>query len=138
MDLVVDANVIFASLIKDGVTIELFLKKDFDFYAPEFLFDEIQKHRETILKKTNRCPEELDEIFLLLRDRITIIPLEEFISFYKKAEEISPDPNDAMYFALAMRLNVAIWSNEKKLKEQDSVKVYNTKDLIDIASDGPL
>jgi len=41
----------------------------------------------------------------------------------------TPDPDDMAYFALALKLNCAIWSNDKKLKEQDKVKVYNTHEL---------
>ena len=39
-----------------------------------------------------------------------------------------------MYFALALKLNCGIWSNDKKLKNQDKVKVYSTEDLLKIKS----
>lgn len=130
MDLVVDANAIFAALIKDGPTIDLLLEPEFHLFAPEFLFTEILKYKREIIKKTNRSQEEFDEIFEILRWKITIIPKEEFESFLEKAHSICPDENDAVYFALALRLNISIWSNDKKLKEQDTVKVYSTKDLL--------
>jgi predicted nucleic acid-binding protein len=37
MDLVVDANILFAALIKDSITSELMLHEDMHLYAPEFL-----------------------------------------------------------------------------------------------------
>ena len=37
-----------------------------------------------------------------------------------------------MYFALALRRNSPIWSNDKKLKEQNKILIYSTKDIIDI------
>ena len=43
---------------------------------------------------------------------------------------ISPDEKDTAYFALALKLKCAIWSNDKKLKEQDKVTVYNTGELM--------
>ncbi|MEK6928390.1 MAG: hypothetical protein AABW65_00335 [Nanoarchaeota archaeon] len=35
-------------------------------------------------------------------------------------------------FALALKLDCAIWSNDKKLNEQDKVKIYSTEDLIEL------
>jgi len=45
------------------------------------------------------------------------------------AEKISPDPNDLMYFALALKLKCPIWSNDKELKKQNEVIIYSTEDL---------
>ena len=36
---------------------------------------------------------------------------------------------DWFYIACALRENTAIWSNDKKLKVQDKIKVYNTHEL---------
>ena len=33
------------------------------------------------------------------------------------------------YFALALKLNCAIWSNDKKLKEQNKIQVCSTHEL---------
>jgi len=130
MDLVVDANIIFADLIKDGNTIELLLEPNLHLFVPEFLFSEISNHKKELMKKTERSEEELNEILDILEHRMTIIPMEEFESFLNKGKEISPDPDDVPYFALALKLNIAIWSNDKKLKEQRRVKVYSTKDIL--------
>ena len=130
MDLVVDANIIFAALVKDGTTIDLLLEPDIHLFAPEFLFEEILKHKDELLKKTRRRAEEFDEIFDILEQKITIIPKEDFESFLEEASKISPDPDDTVYFALALKINAAIWSNDRKLKEQDRIKVYSTKDLL--------
>jgi predicted nucleic acid-binding protein len=46
------------------------------------------------------------------------------------AKKICPDPKDAFYFAAALKLNCAIWSNDKELKNQNYVKVYSTSDLV--------
>jgi predicted nucleic acid-binding protein len=48
----------------------------------------------------------------------------------KKAEQISPDPDDVMYFATALKLNCSIWSNDKEMKKQKYVRVYATHDLV--------
>ncbi len=65
-----------------------------------------------------------------MKRKITIIPLEELIDYVEEAEKITPDPKDMVYFALALKLNGVIWSNDKKLKEQNRIKVYATHELI--------
>ncbi len=37
MKLVIDANILFAALIKDSTTAEILFNKNINFYAPEFL-----------------------------------------------------------------------------------------------------
>lgn len=131
MDLVVDANIIFAALIKDGATIEILLETNDHLFAPEFLFEEILKYKKELLIKTKRTSDEFDEIFNILEQKISIIPKEDYEPLLEKASEISPDQNDIVYFALALKINAAIWSNDKKLKEQNRVKVYSTKELLE-------
>lgn len=69
----------------------------------------------------------LNEIVTLAN--IKTIPAKESKQFFKKAENISPDPNDFQYFALALKLDCPIWSNDKRLKEQKFVKIYSTEEL---------
>lgn len=38
--------------------------------------------------------------------------------------------SDTEYFALALKLKCSVWSNDKKFKKQDKVKVYSTNELI--------
>lgn len=45
-------------------------------------------------------------------------------------KKISPDPNDADYFALALMLKCPIWSNDKELLKQNVVRIYSTGELI--------
>jgi len=132
MDLIIDANLLFAALIKESKTTDLILDLRLQLFAPKFLLKEFNKYEEQILKKTNRSKEEFNEIFILLNKIINIIPEGKFKNKLKEAKEISPDPKDEAYFALALKLNCGIWSNDKILKKQDKIKVYSTKDLIRI------
>ncbi|HIH22695.1 TPA: hypothetical protein HA238_03135 [Candidatus Micrarchaeota archaeon] len=60
-----------------------------------------------------------------------MIPKDEYQEMMAFAEKITPDPKDVPYIALALKLKIPIWSNDRDLKEkQDEVKVYNTKDLL--------
>jgi predicted nucleic acid-binding protein len=131
MDLVVDANILFAALIKDSVTSELMFHEDMHLYAPEFLLKEFEKYKKLIKKRTNRSEDEFEITFDVFERRIVLVPYEEIRPFIKKAKKISPDPKDVAYVALALKLHIAIWSNDKKLKnEQNEVAVYSTEDLL--------
>ena len=68
----------------------------------------------------------------VLERKIKLIPLEEIEPFIKIAEKTCPDKKDAHYFALALKLNCGIWSNDKQLKSQDKVKIYSTGDILHI------
>jgi len=132
MKLVVDANILFAALIKEGSTAELLISDKLQLFAPEFLFTEFAKYEELILKKTHRSHEEFNQFLDLLKEQITIIPKKEIIPFMDKAEKISPDPKDIVYLALAFALKSNIWSNDKKLKQgQEEITVFSTEELIE-------
>ena len=60
------------------------------------------------------------------------MPLEELVPFIEEAEKLSPDADDMTYFALSLRLNCVIWSNDKELKKQGKIKIYNTKELANL------
>ena len=130
MDVVVDANVIFAILIKDGFSYHLLFSERFHLFTPEYVFTEFEKHKEEILRKTERTSADLFKFIEILKRRISIVPLEELTDYIGDAEKLTPDPNDMAYFALALKLNCAIWSNDKKLKEQDKIEVYHTHELV--------
>lgn len=131
MDLVVDANILFAALIKESITKRIILRNDLKLYAPEYLFEEFEKYKGLIKQKTKRSDKEFNQLLRILKTRIIIIPQKNFKSSINKAKQVSPDPKDILYFALALKYNISIWSNDKDLKEkQDVVIIYTTKELM--------
>ena len=54
MDVVVDANIIFAVLIKDSFTDHVLFSGKFLLFTPEYVLTEFEKYKEIILKKTDR------------------------------------------------------------------------------------
>lgn len=129
MILVIDSNILFASLLKDSGTSDILFKHKL--YAPEFIFEEFRKYREYLKGKTKRTEENFNELFDLFERNVTLIPKEEIESFVERAEKISPDQKDVPYLALALKLNCSLWSNDMDLKEkQNTIQVYSTEDLI--------
>ena len=133
MDLVIDANILFAALIKDSVTAALILDEHLHLFTPEYLFEEFKHNQREILEKTHRTEREFNDILGIMEARITIIPAEKFTNFLSKAHALMPEhTKDAPYFALALMLRCPVWSNEKVLKGQDTVMVYSTHDILQL------
>lgn len=130
MDFVVDANILFSVLIKKGKTEELIFNDSFCLFAPEFIFEEFLKYKEIISEKTERKTEDFLKLLRILMKRIKTVPNEETERFIAKAKEICPDKKDVDYFALAIKLDCSIWSNDKDLKKQNVIKIYSTEDLL--------
>lgn len=51
MKLVIDTNILFSALVRNSITRKMILSDVFEIYVPEYLFNEIDKHKEEILKK---------------------------------------------------------------------------------------
>ncbi len=51
MDLVIDANVLFSALIKDSFAYNLLFSDVFHIFTPEYIFTELEKHKDEILEK---------------------------------------------------------------------------------------
>ncbi len=130
MKLVVDANVLFSALIKDSFTRKLFFEERLEIYAPEYLFEEFEEHRREIIQKAHKNEDEFWDVMGILKSRISVVPFSEFERFMERAKEVSPDKDDAIYFAAAFAINGAIWSNDRNLKDQKVVRVLSTVEIV--------
>jgi len=87
MLLVVDANVVFSALIKEGTTLRLFefnsIFEIFELVAPEFIWDEIEGHKEEIIRKSKLSEGELEKVLEFIRSEIRPMPDEFFRIFGK-------------------------------------------------------
>ena len=136
MIVIVDANVVISSLAAKGVTYKVFfwnsLLDRYEFVAPGFLWKEVNKHKERLLKVSKLSEDEFEEVFEFLRYEIDIVPDNEFLAFLPVAEKVCPDVKDKVYFALALALSSPLFSGDPELKDQSAVKVYNPRELLDI------
>lgn len=131
MDLVVDANVIFAAIIKESKSYDLLFDERLHLLTAEFFFTEFKNHAEELQKKSGKSKEEINHLLDILKNKIEMIPLGELVPYLDEAEGICPDPDDVAYFALALKMKCGIWTNDRDLKEkQNVIQVYSTEDLI--------
>ncbi len=130
MQLVIDANVVISILIRPGKPLELLFRSEIEVFAPSLLFEEVLRNMPEITKKSTLSEDDLQILLNGLRTMIKVVPEEDFLHQRENAVKICPDPKDVTYFALALHLKCGIWSNEKKLKEQEKVPVLSTHELM--------
>ena len=137
MKLVVNTNILFSIFKKDSFTRKLItnekFRQRFRLYSPEQCLKELLNYKDEICKKAEISKEVFHEILsdIISEGLVKFVSLSQYEKFLEMAKEISPDPNDIDIFALALKLNCPIWSNDKELKKQNVVKVYSTKELIE-------
>lgn len=127
-----DTNIIFSALLKDSAARKIILSDTFDLFVPEFLFTEIKKHEEVILKKSGMEKEKLELLLLLLQSHISVIPIKKFSDFLEEAEKEMEkiDIKDAPFIALALKLKIPIWSNDLHFKKQRKVEAFDTAEIM--------
>ncbi len=74
MLLVVDANILFSAIIARSKTCDLMFSERLQLIAPEFLFIELEEHKDEIIAKSSLSEDDFNEFVNLLKERIDIIP----------------------------------------------------------------
>lgn len=117
--LVVDTNLIFSALISSSSSIrDTLLESHFEFYAPNYIITETFKHKEKMLKYSKLSESDFYAYLNGVVERIRFTPL-DFISLesrqkaYELCKEI--DIKDTPFVALAIELDVPLWTGDKKL-----------------------
>ncbi|MCF7871883.1 hypothetical protein K9L97_02510 [Candidatus Woesearchaeota archaeon] len=117
MKLIIDANILLAALIKNSKTRELILEKENELLAPDYILKEIKKYKHILKEKTNLNEKDIEHITNFIINKITIINEYELFPYFSKARNITLDKDDWQYFALALKLKIPIWTNDKKLRK---------------------
>jgi len=135
MKFIIDTNVLFTYFWENSITRKLIMLNDFELFAPEFALEEINKHKPDIIKKTKISEKDFQVLKLDLAISVRFMPIDDYRDFLKDALEISPDSNDIDFFALALKMDLPLWSNDSLLKKQGEVKVLNTKEILGMIGD---
>jgi len=130
MQLVVDTNILISFFRDNPVKFIILNSKllNLELFAPEYAIDELKKNELDIFKYGKINSEQFNNILSDLFKFVKIIPKESFKEQELQAKELTHD-KDVPFFALALSLNCAIWSNEPAFKEQSEVEIFNTSGL---------
>ena len=127
MKLIADANILFSIAKKDSVTNKLIKEKDLELIAPDYALKELNKYSSLIEEKFNI---NFKNYITQLKEKVKFLPISEYKDSLKEAKNIINDEKDIIYFAMALELNIPIWSNDSEFKNQKQILVFNTKELI--------
>jgi len=133
LKLIVDTNIILKALIKDSKVRAILLNPNHQFYLPEYAIEEIEEHMPLLVEKTGLSEEEIKLALNILLTNIQVLPSEEVLEKWSEAKEImgTIDEDDTPFLAASLTIACdGIWSDDKDLKRQRRVKVWNTREII--------
>jgi len=131
MRIVVDTNVVFSALISANATIPDIIIAPFSrfrFYTCEFLFEELDNHKEKLQKASKLSEKEIDRAKTNLFKYINVISLgviPQNIWLAAEALTIDIDPDDIPFVALAMFVDAHLWTKDKILYNGLKNKGFN-------------
>ncbi len=100
--------------------------------SPEFAIEELVKHKDVIIRKSKIGDEDFKKLVSVLRRHIVFVEESFYSEYIPLALEISPDPNDADFVALSLKMGYPLWSNDARLKAVKEITVLNTGEVIRI------
>ena len=120
MKVVVDSNIIFSALLKspNRYCDTICLSGD-EFYTPKFMFVEIFKYKERIVRQSKMPEEEVLEMLyrLILNLRFfdeTLISTRNFLRAFQLVKDT--DRNDLIFVALTFEIGGKLWTSDLELK----------------------
>ncbi|MEA3330039.1 MAG: PIN domain-containing protein [Nanoarchaeota archaeon] len=131
MKLVIDTNILFSFFWKNSLTRELIINSSFELISPKLALKELNKYNQEIIKKTKINNKEFNNQLKKLKELVKFIDGKNYQIFIQEAQDFSPDKSDSEFFALCLKENTILWSNDSLLKNQNKIKVLSTQDLIE-------
>jgi predicted nucleic acid-binding protein len=139
MKIIVDSNIVFSAILNSqGKIGQLIINgsKFFKFYSIGLLKEEIELHKDKILKISGFTNQQFIKSYQTITKRITFVD-EILISdkdIHKAIDLVAEiDENDALFVALTNHLNGKLWTGDKKLimglMEKRYIKAISTNDL---------
>lgn len=128
MILITDSNLLISALITPkGVTASIIkAKHNFQFIAPDFIFEEINDHWDKIKILSSLNEKELKKELDFYRSIISVFDEKVTKNSLDKAEKIvrDIDPEDVFFIALHLHTGHKIWSGDEALKKGLTKKGY--------------
>lgn len=135
MRLVIDTNVFMAGLLKDSIVRKVLSSENIQFFIPEHALNELEKHKNTLIKKANINEAEFDEMVSLLLENIEVVPESKIKTKFKEAEDVMKniDIKDSPFIATALSIECdGLLTFDEHFQKQNKIKIFKIKDLIKI------
>lgn len=131
MNIVVDTNIVFSTLLNPKSTVGeilMNLQDKFTFFAPELLIDELERYGPKIASYTKLTSNQLAQIEQMILTNLTLISEElisesSWVAAYELTKNV--DEDDTPFVALALELNTKLWTGDKILAKGLQMKDTN-------------
>ena len=133
MRLVVDTNIL-VSFFRPNPVNEIISKSksiSLSLLSPEYAINGLKSNSKNLLKYSGLTLKELNKKLSDLQSIIEVVPNKLFKDFKSEAEKLIHD-KDVPFFALALKLDCPIWSNEHAFKRQSKVEILSTREMIEL------
>ena len=128
----INTNIIISALVKRKYTYELIISGKLRLYTPKVMMNEVLEHVDEIAERAGLSRSEVLFFLNALLEHIMVIDEDMYIDKIAEAYEACKkfDEKDTPFIALALKLGIPIWSNDKDLREkQNIVSVLTTKEI---------
>ena len=121
--LVVDSNILFSYFMLSRKIRNLVLNSKVTLYTPDWAIHELNKYFDSkIAKRVEEkgiSGEEIELIVLDVMQRLIVVPKALYTDKWDEAMKIAEqfDVKDTPFIALALKLNIPIWTGDKKMIE---------------------
>ena len=130
MEVVIDSNVLFSTLISKGNVVDILFDDNLGMFAPHKLKQEFIKHKSEIFEKSKLSNSEIEELSNILFNKIKFVSLESYKLCIPKAKELlGKHLKDEDFVALALSKNVKVLTHEDLLfKIGVGISIKQTKE----------
>jgi predicted nucleic acid-binding protein len=119
--IIIDTNLVFSALVtrESRLRERLMINEDARFCCPRFLFVELFKHKERILRASQLSEDELLEFLSGILSKVEfieegLIPMGTWLEAHRLCRDT--DANDTPFVALTLHLDGLLWTNDEDLK----------------------
>lgn len=135
MNIVIDTNILIASILKDSIVRKILLSENISFFIPEHGLGEINKYKDEIIAKAELSSEDFEILLAILLENVEILPQDIIQPKMDEAKKIMGfiDSKDTPFIAAALALFAeGIWTFDNDFNRQKEVKIFSTKELAGI------
>ena len=128
----VDANPLLSALL-GGRAREILFNGAYAFFSPQTMLFEVEKYLPFVAQKLDRPELDLFREFELLP--VTAVQPHVYDSEMRRATQLIGwrDAKDVPVLALALRLRLPVWTEDRDFENLPGVSVYKTADLLPLA-----
>lgn len=131
---VVDASVLIAALMANGVARRTLMHTQAALYVPPLIFDEADKHVDRIAQRAGTSAEVIRAVLEIFKERVEELPTALLSSHIEEARKLARDAgdeSDAEYVAAALALDAPIWTYDEDFSRIGGIRVCGTAEVRD-------